>query len=166
VRVAVAVVVVLAGLAGLLLLFSARDDAQIAAAPAGPGELQPDHGARHVEGAEATLPPTPPTSGPHAAVLVGRDRRELSADELLHALELGNVVLLYDERSPPASLVRVQEEVAGRFEAELAAAGQAVILGRYDGLTAALAWRRILETDDPAALREFAETWLGVGLQP
>jgi hypothetical protein len=165
-RVAVAVVVVLAGLAGLLLVFSARDEPEIAAAPAGPGALQPDRGARHVAETETPLPAAPPTSGPHAPVLVTRDRRALTTDELLHALELGNVVLLYPGRTPPASLVSVQEEVAGPFDAELAAAGQAVVLAPHDGPMRALAWRRVLETDDPAALREFAEAWLGVGLQP
>jgi Protein of unknown function (DUF3105) len=165
-RIAVVVIVVVAGLAGLLLAFSARDDAEITAAPAGPGELQPDRGAEHVEGTDAPVPAQPPTSGPHAETLVTRDRRELSVDELLHALELGNVVLLYPGRTPPAALEQVQEDVAGPFDAELAAAGQAVILARHDGPMAALAWRRILESDDPAALRGFAESWLGVGLQP
>jgi len=164
-RVAVAVVVVAAGLVGLLLVFSARDESQIAAAPAGPGELQPDRGARHGEAA-APLSTDPPTSGPHLVELVTRDRRALTADQLLHALELGNVVILYEGRSAPAALERVQEEAAGPFDAELAAAGQAVILAPGAGPTAALAWRRILETGDPAALGEFADAWLGRGLRP
>ena len=37
-----------------------------------------------------------PTSGPHREELVTRDRRRLSDDEILDALELGNVVILYD----------------------------------------------------------------------
>jgi hypothetical protein len=60
--------------------------------------------------------------------------------------------------------------VAGPFDAELAAAGQAVILARRPGAgpATALAWRRILRAGDPADpdLRTFTEHWLGRGLQP
>jgi hypothetical protein len=101
---------------------------------------------------------------------VTRDRRELIDDQLIHALELGNVVILYDAPKPGAALARLQEDVAGPFDAELAAAGQAVILAPRQGAgpATALAWRRILRTDDAAdpALREFAEAWLGARVQP
>ena len=64
--------------------------------------------------------------------------------------------------------MRLQEDVAGPFDAELAAAGQAVILARRAGAgpATALAWRRILKTGDATdpELREFAEAWLGRGL--
>ena len=167
-RILLAVLVLAAGLIGLVLAFSARDESQIAAAPAGPGELQPDHGARHLADGEGatTLPPVPPTSGPHHPEPITQERRELTADQIIHALELGNVVILYGARRPPAAIERVQEEVAGSFDAELAAAGQAVILAPWDGAdpAIALAWRRVLETGDPAALREFAEGWLGRGV--
>lgn len=164
----VGAVVLLAGLAGLVLAFSARDDAGLSArAPAGPGELQPDRGAEHGPAAVDTGG-TPPTSGPHRPVNVTRDRRALSADQLLHALERGNVVLLYDGARPPAALRALQEELTGPFDAELAAAGQAVILARRDGPVTALAWRRLLEASGPGdpLLREFAEAWLGRGLRP
>jgi hypothetical protein len=63
--------------------------------------------------------------------------------------------------------VAVQEEVSGPFDAEIAAAGQAVILARRPGSgpATAAAWRRLLRAQDPAdpALREFAEAWLGRG---
>ena len=78
------------------------------------------------------------------------------------------MVILYDAPDPGAPLERLQEEVAGPFDAELAAAGQAVILARRPGAgpATALAWRHVYQTDDPAdpALREFAEAWLGRGL--
>jgi hypothetical protein len=170
IRTLAVVLVVAAGLAGLLLVFSARDEGQIEASPTGPGELQPDDGARHVPGREGStaLPPVPPTSGPHYPEPVTRERRELTADQIIHALELGNVVMLYDARRPPAALERLQQEVAGPFDAELAAAGQAVILAPWDGAASviALAWRRVLETDDPARLRDFADAWLGEGVRP
>jgi hypothetical protein len=158
--VAAGVLVAVAGLIGLALAFNARDDPEVASAPAGPGELQPDRGSGHDSAASVT--DEWPTSGPHRPELVTRDRRRLSDDQILHALELGNVVILYD--SPDPALERIQEEVAGPFDAELAAAGQAVILARRPGPTAALAWRRVLRSDDPRELREFAEAWLGRGL--
>jgi Protein of unknown function (DUF3105) len=164
----VGVAVALGALVGLVLFLGSRDDSQLSAAPSGPGELQGDRGSSHDGPAEDTA--EPPTSGTHRPELVTRDRRELTADQIIHALELGNVVILYEQQQPSPALERLQEEVSGPFDAELAAAGQAVILARRDGAgpATALAWRRVLRSDDPSdpALREFAETWLGVGLQP
>jgi hypothetical protein len=149
--VAVAVGVV----AVVVLVFSARDESGLSAAPQGPGEVQPD-------GAD------PPASGPHSNALVTRDRRPLTDDQLVRALELGDVVILYEGAKPPRALVRLQEEVAGPFDAELAAAGQAVILAPRKGAgpATALAWKRILRADDPADsnLQDFAEFWLGRGI--
>jgi hypothetical protein len=74
-------------------------------------------------------------------------------------------VILYDGRVDPA-LERLRDEVAGPFDPELAAAGQAVILAPREGAgpALALAWRRSLRALDPAdpRLREFAEAWLGL----
>jgi uncharacterized protein DUF3105 len=149
------VVLAVAGVAAVTLIVTSRDDSQVAAAPEGPGEAQP-------EGAD------PPASGPHRDVRVTRDRRPISDDQLLQALELGNVVILYSGSKPAPALVKLQEDVAGPFDAELAAAGQAVILARREGSgpATALAYKRILRADDPAdpTLREFAEYWLGRGI--
>jgi hypothetical protein len=139
--------------AGVLLL-SSRDDSQLSGAAEGPGQVQP-------EGA------SPPASGDHSDALVTRDRRPLSDDELVNALALGDVVILYEGTRPDPALVRLQEEVAGPFDAELAAAGQAVILAPRKGAgpATALAWKRILRAQpDDAALHEFAEFWLGRGI--
>jgi hypothetical protein len=165
VGVALAVVAV----AAVFLIVSGRDDSQLAG-PEGPGELQPNRGASHSGPAEASGD-DPPTSGTHEPRLVTRDRRPITDDQLIHALELGNVVILYDARRPPAALEQLQEDVmGGPFDAEVAAAGQAVILARRPGAgpATALAWRRILQADDPSDpdLREFTEFWLGRGLQP
>jgi hypothetical protein len=160
------VAVAVGALLGLVLFLGGRDDSQLSAAPEGPGELQADRGARHDGPAEET--DEPPTSGTHRPDPVRSDRRELSADQIIHALELGNVVILYEQRSP--ALERLQREVSGPFDAELAASGQAVILARRDGAdpVTALAWRRVLRAEDAAdpELREFADAWLGVGLEP
>ena len=148
------IAIAVAGLIALALAFSARDDAGLSEADEGPGEVQEAGGKW-------------PTSGEHARELVTHDRRELSDDQILTALEAGNVVILYEGRSPGAALTRLQEDVAGPFDAEVAAAGQAVILARRAGAgpATALAWRRVLEADDPndPRLREFAEAWLGRG---
>lgn len=160
------VVAAAAVLIALVLVLSARDEAPLSAAPPGPGELQPDRGAAH-DGPARAEGDEPPTSGPHRPDLVPRDRRPITDDQLVHALELGNVVLLYDAAQPPAALVRLQRDVAGPFDAELAAAGQAVVLAPREGAgpATALAWRRILRADDPAdpRLRDFAEAWLARG---
>jgi hypothetical protein len=149
------VAVAAAALVVLVLVLSSRDDSRLSAAGEGPGQVQPD-------GAQ------PPAGGSHRKVRVTHDRRPLSDDELLTALELGNVVVLYGGSRPPRALVRLQREVSGPFDAELAAAGQAVILARRAGAgpATALAWRRILRADDPAdpALQDFAEYWLGRGI--
>ena len=155
-----------AGAAGLMLVFGARDEPGVAAAT-GPGEVFADQCAEHRRRPKGfRFRSDPPTSGPHVPVPVRRDGRRLTTDQLLHALELGNVVVTYDGARPPAALRRLQVSVAGRFDPELAAAGQAIVLARSDrpGI-AALAWRHRLtarSAGDPR-LAEFAEHWLGRG---
>jgi len=166
----VVVGVVLAALAvGAVFLFATGNDESQLAGPQGPGELQPNRGASH-SGPAQPSGDEPPTSGTHLPRLVTRDKRPITDDQLIHALELGDVVILYDSAQPPAPLVELQDEVAGPFDAEVAAAGQAVILARRagSGPATALAWRRILRAKDPSdpALRDFTEYWLGRGLQP
>jgi Protein of unknown function (DUF3105) len=161
-------VVAIGAVAIVFFVVTGHDDSEVAG-PTGPGELQPNRGASHAAPAEPSGD-DPPTSGTHHPELVTRDRRPISDDQLIHALELGDVVILYGGREPDPALMRLQDEVSGPFDAELAAAGQAVILARREGAgpATALAWRRILRADDPADpnLREFAEFWLGRGLQP
>ena len=166
--VAVGVIVVLGGLVALISVFSARDDAGVERG-GGPGALEPDRGAQHVARAPERTGGDPPTSGPHAPQLVTRDGAAVPDDALLHALELGDVVLTYPGARPPPELRTLQKAVAGAFDAELAAAGQAVVLARVPGSggVQALAWRRRLRAPgagDPA-LRSFAEYWLGRGLE-
>ncbi len=61
----------------------------------------------------------------------------------------------------------LQEELAGPFDAEVAAAGQAVVLARRAdaGGTVALAWGHAQRASGPGdpRLRAFAEHWLGRG---
>jgi Protein of unknown function (DUF3105) len=162
--------VAVVALAALVVALSARDEAGVSAPAREPGEAQPDRGARHLPAGEH-VPleglTDPPTSGAHHPRLPARDRDRLDPNEILHALELGNVILFYDSARPPAALVALQEELTGSFDPDLAAAGQAVILARRPGSSAvtAAAWRRLLRAGraDDAAVREFAEHWLGRG---
>jgi uncharacterized protein DUF3105 len=158
------------GIFALLLVFNARDDAGVdSEVPAGPGELQADRGSRHLESTQH-VPleglTDPPTSGAHHDRLPTREGR-LSPDEILHSLELGDVILFYGAKRPPAALRAVQREVSGPFDPEVAAAGQQVILARREGAgpVTAAAWRRLLRAGDPAdpRIREFAEAWIGRG---
>ena len=162
---AVAALLVVGGVAAVLALAGGRDEAEVAPGP-GPGRLEPDRGAAHDRPAARTPPGEPATSGPHRPELPDEDARELKEDALLHLLELGNVVLLYDAPRPPAALRALQEQVSGPYAREVAAAGQAVVLARRPGLgrgVLALAWRRRLAARDPddPRLRDAAEAWLG-----
>jgi len=161
VPVLIGAVIVLAGIYGLMTLFNGRDSAGVGQeSAAGPGALEPESTDRPA----ATGPP--PTSGSHANRNVTREGR-LRPDELLTALDQGNVVVLYPGTRPPSTLTDLQEALSGPFDPELAAAGQMVVLGRWPGLdqVEALAYRRRLVAagpDDPQ-LRAFAEAWLGKG---
>jgi hypothetical protein len=139
------VVVSLAAVAGGVLLLQSRDDADVGGG-GGPGEK-----------VEARCP--------DARAGLTRDARPLSEDQIRHALSLGNVVLRYRGARPPAPLRELQNELTGPFDAEIAAAGQAVILASGGQGVEALAWGRRLRARTPAdpQLRAFAEAWLGEG---
>jgi hypothetical protein len=139
------VVLSLAAVVAVVLVLQSRDDAEVGSA-SGPGET-----------VEARCPDEP--AG------ITRDSRPLTEDQIAHATSLGNVVLRYPGSRPPAALRELQEELTGPFDAEIAAAGQAVILaGGGDGIEA-LAWGRRQRADSPGdpQLRAFAEAWLGEG---
>jgi hypothetical protein len=165
------VIVAAAGCVGLITLLASRDSSQVGGT-SGPGTLEPDRGsglaAANAPDTPASPPANPPTSGRHKQAPVERDRESLSDDELLTALQQGNVVLAYDGNpKPAAALVAIQADVAGPFDPSLAAAGQAVILDYRPGVggVIALAWRRKLVASGPqdTRLRAFAEAWLGQG---
>jgi Protein of unknown function (DUF3105) len=176
VGVIVTVLVALAGGIGLLLFFVARDDAPVdsngdeTAEVRGPGQAFPDQGARHVppgQRGDFEYNSDPPTSGPHVAQAVRRDAVVLTDDQVVHALELGNVVLAFGSADPPPALRRLALDISGPFDPALVQAGQAVLLDRRPGTNGviALAWRHLLRTRSPTdpELRRFAEFWLGRG---
>jgi hypothetical protein len=138
----------LAAVGGGVLLLQSRDDAGVETAAKGPGERVKDRCPAH-------------------RAPVTRDRRKLSRDQIQTALAEGNVVILYDVR-PLQELRRLQNDyTGGAFDAEIAAAGQAVILAENGSPFGyeARAWGRrlVIEYADVAKLREFTEAWLGEG---
>jgi hypothetical protein len=161
------VLVGLAAVVGLIALLNSREKATFTEVQ-GPGQALPDQGRRHLEPGQSPAAPyasDPPTSGPHVPVAVTRDGAPLSDDQILQALEAGNVILLYGSAQPPPALRALADDLAGPFDPELAKAGQAVILARRPGTrgVVALAWRHLLRVPsatDPA-LRTFTDFWLG-----
>ena len=151
-----------AACAVLIAILAGRDPSGVSPA-SGPGTLEPDRGS----GTAPSSPDDPPTSGAHRAEKVARDGAELSDDQLLEALQLGNVVLTYATARPPAALKALQADASGPFDPALADAGQAVILSRRPGSSGviALAWRRRLRVAGAAdpRLRAFVDAWLGQG---
>ena len=156
------------GLIALLSgFFAGRDQAGVGGGTLVPGLRYPDQGHRHL--APGELRPVydsePPTSGPHVPLPIGRDQIALSNDQLLEALELGDVVLAYGSGRPDPALLGLERTVAGRFTPRLAAAGQAVVLDRRPGTSGviALAWTRMLHVGTAAdpRLRDFTAQWLG-----
>jgi hypothetical protein len=147
-------VVALGGFVLVLLFFEGRDESQV------PHSANPGNGPGQVVTAQrrAQAP---------ASIHTDRDGTRLSADQLLHALELGDVVLLYGTAAAPPELRALQERLTGPFDPVLAANGAAVILAYRPGTegVTALAWRRVLRApsaSDPA-IERFADYWLGRG---
>jgi hypothetical protein len=162
--ISIGVIAVLSG--GLL---AGRDDPGVAGTGAGPGIQFRDQG--HVHLRPGLLRPVydtdPPTSGAHIPVPVTRDDAQLSNDQLLQALEVGNVVFMYGGAKPPSGLGALASAVASPFTPPLAASGEAVILARQPGTRGVigLAWAhmvRVRTAGDPL-LRSFASFWLGRG---
>lgn len=168
-RALVIVAVAAAGVAVAVLLFTSRDESQIAPVD-GPGIEYRDLGARHLRTGEAApgrYASDPPTSGAHRPQAIVRDRSKLTDDQVIHALELGDVVLFYGTSRPPAALTALADELSGPFDAQLVAAGQAVVLARRPGTPGviAAAWRHLQPARAPGdpAIRAFTEYWLGRG---
>lgn len=174
-----AVLVGLAGAVGLLFVLEGRDNSQVtppASTAAGPGQLYADQGHAHLQPGQRPARPyasDPPTSGPHVPVAIRADAdgTRLSDDQILQALELGDVVVLYGTPRAPAGLRALADKLAGPFDPALAASGQAVILGRRVGGgrvngVIALAWRHLLHVPSASdrSLEPFADYWLGRGV--
>jgi Protein of unknown function (DUF3105) len=162
--IAVAIIAVLSGgLAG------SQDDPGLTSGQPGPGTAFRDLGDLHLQPGQPrpAYDSDPPTSGSHNPVNVTRDRTTISDDQLLQALQVGDVVLMYGTRKPPAGLTALAAREAPPFTPALAATGGAVILGHRAGTNgvAALAWTHILRVRRPndPQLPAFIDYWLGRG---
>ena len=158
---------------GLILLlsgyFAGRDQAAVSGGTSGPGQAFSDlgHAALAPGQAGPSYNSNPPTSGAHVPEPVVRDDATLNDNQLLQALQVGNVVIAYGTPHPPAGLTKFVRSAAPSFTPALAATGDAVILARRpgtDGLVA-LAWTHLLRVNtasDPQ-LGQFVSFWLGRG---
>ena len=176
VRVVERVAIVVASLVlsiGLILLlsgyFAGRDQPAVSGGTTGPGQAFRDlgHGALLPGGPQPTYNSSPPTSGPHVPEAVTADDATLNDDQLLQALQVGNVVIAYGTRQPPPGLAAFARSAAPAFTPALAASGDAVILARRPGTTGlvGLAWAhliRVQKASDPG-LAQFVAFWLGRG---
>jgi hypothetical protein len=158
---------------GLIILlsgfFAGRDQAGVSGAAPGPGQAFADlgHAALRPGQSRPAYDSNPPTSGAHIPRAVSRAGAPLDVDQLLSALQVGDVVILYGGSRPPAGLEQFTRSVAPPFSPELAATGDAVILARRPGTQGvlALAWAHMLRVghaSDPA-LKQFVGFWLGRG---
>ena len=178
-RVAIVVISFAVAIGAIVLLsgfFSSRDQGGVSGVLGGPGLVYRDLG-------DATLKPGqhhpaydsgPPTSGAHVPTPVRSDGAVLDDNQILTALAVGDVILMYGGPTPPPGLAALaRSATAGPFSPALANAGDAVILARLPGINGieALAWTRILPITgvvrvtvrNDAALRQFIDAWLGGG---
>ena len=148
--------------------FQSKDQAGVAGSGPSIGQQFPDLGHRHLQPGELRPPynSNPPTSGAHVPLPILRDATTLTTDQVLEALELGDVVIAYGDARPPHELTSLQRTVAGPFTPALAAAGQAVVLWQRPGTHGfiGLAWTRLLHVRTAGdLLKSFAERYLGRG---
>ena len=176
VRVIEVLAIVIASLAlsvGLIVLvsgyFTSRDQAGVSGGSDAPGQAYADlgHGVLRPGEPRPAYNSNPPTSGAHLPAAVTRDGVALSDDQLLQALEVGDVVIFYGTRQPPAGLEAFTHTVAPAFTPALAAIGETVIVAPRagtDGLTA-VAWAHLLSVQGPSSpgLGDFVSFWLGRG---
>ena len=149
--------------------FAGRDSAGVSGSGTVPGLTFRDLGHAHLIPGQPhpAYDSSPPTSGAHVPEGITADGLEPNNDQLLEALELGDVVLMYGTPTPPPGLRALADSVAGPFSAPLEASGEAVILARRPRIAGivGLAWTRLVQVQsvrDPL-LRAFAQYWLGRG---
>jgi hypothetical protein len=152
--------------------FAGRDQAGVSGTPGtptGPGSAFPDLGHAHLKpgASDPAYDSDPPTSGAHVPEPITRDEARIDNNQLLQALEVGDVVLMYPTRKPPAGLRALARAEASPFTPALAAAGQAVILAQRPGVegVVGLAWAHAasVRTASDPRLAAFVQFWLGRG---
>jgi Protein of unknown function (DUF3105) len=156
-------------IAALSGFFAGRDQAGVSGAAPPVGQQFRDLGHAHLQPGQPhpAYNSDPPTSGAHVPEPVLHDGAKLNDNQLLEALESGDVVIMYGGRNPPPGLSSFARATAGPFTPALAAAGQAVILARRPGTKGliGLAWAHKLRVSvaNDGPLRPFTDYWLGRG---
>lgn len=149
--------------------FAGRDQAGVSGQSTAPGVAYRDLGHAHLRPGQPrpAYDSDPPTSGAHLPAAVRSDGVALTDDQLLQALEVGDIVVFYAPPQPPSGLSSVLAQAAPPFSASLAASGQAVIAAPRPGTHGilALAWAHMLAATGPGdpGLRQFIAHWLGHG---
>jgi hypothetical protein len=149
--------------------FAGRDAAGVSGTQSTIGQQFNDLGHAHLSPGQprSAYNSDPPTSGAHVPEPILLNENVLNEDQLLEALEVGDVVVMYGTHGPPPGLRSLAHSLGGRFTPSLAAAGQAVVLARRPGTVGliGLAWTRMLRvpTARNPLLRQFIEQWLGRG---
>jgi hypothetical protein len=170
VGIAVAGLAVAIGAIALLSgFFTSRDNPGFAGADTGPGIALKDQGHAHLQPGQPhpAYDSNPPTSGAHVPELVTANNSELTSDQLLEALELGDVVIEYGSQTPPPGLEQLARQVAPPFNPALVATGDQLILARRPGTNGliGLSWAHLIRSasaGDPT-LKVFASYWIGRG---
>jgi hypothetical protein len=174
-RLAIVVASLVISIGAIALLsgyFAGNDPAGVAGGQVGPGTAYKDLGDAYLPTGRLQPPynSDPPTSGAHVPEPVTQDQRPLDDNQLLQALSLGNVVVMYGTKAPPGGLKTLAAQLGAAFTPALSATGQAVILAPRPGTSGliALAWTRMLRVGSPAdpLLRTFIQFWLGKGASP
>lgn len=170
VAIAVAALAVAFGAIALLSgFFTSQDHPGFTGASTGPGIEFRDLGHAHLQTGQRHPPynSEPPTSGTHVADLPTENNAELTNDQLLEGLELGDVVIMYGSPTPPPGLQQLAKQVAPPFNAALVATGDQLIFARRPGTSGliGLAWAHMIRTSSAAdpMLKAFAQYWLGRG---
>jgi hypothetical protein len=158
---------------GLIVLlsgfFANRDQAGVSGSGTGPGQAFADLGHAMLRPGQPrpAYDSDPPTSGAHVAQAVTRDGAALTDDQLLQALQVGDVVVFYGSRHPPPGLEQFAHAAAPPFTPALAASGDSVIVAPRRGTAGlvAAAWTHLLRVTSPSdpQLRDFVAAWLGRG---
>lgn len=162
------VVLGLGGVVAAILFFSSRDQSNVTPTLA-PGVLFPDQGDKHLAPGKSPgvkYNSTPPTSGPHVLRTIKRDGLRLGPNQVLTALEQGNILIFYPGHGkPPAALRAVQSTDSGPLDPALLETGNQVVLARYDRVrrVVAVGWRRMLVADSPSdpRIQAFTDDFLG-----
>jgi hypothetical protein len=149
--------------------FTSQDQPGFAGADTRPGTAFRDLGHAHLQPGQPhpVYNSHPPTSGAHVPDIPTENNAELTNDQLLEVLELGDVVIMYGSPGLPPGLKQLAKQVAPPFNAALVATGNQLIFARRPGTTGlvGLAWAHMIRTPSAAdpMLEVFAQYWLGRG---